>query len=288
MHYHPRTDLALEIAKTIAPNEENGFTHRTHKTRGIEVFSLSITREEGVRRFRRPKGQYVTLSFSEESIDALVEVLSEELAAMLSPYGKIERLLAVGLGNSSITADAIGPETVEMLTVTGHLEAQDGHPKLFAIAPSIIGKTGLESFTLIEAAKNASRATHVIVIDALAAESTARLYRTVQLANSGITPGSGVGNHRKAISEETLGVPVIAVGVPSVVSSSTLVFRTLEAAGLSALTDEVKDTLQKHEPFFVTPPDADRLTTMIAAVLANAIHTALLPKGEDREARNPT
>ena len=255
---------------------EEGFHHRANSENGIDIFALSITSPEGSKRFSRPIGDYLTLSFTEETIGALTDVLAKKLRELLvQTHTPVRRVLIVGLGNAAVTADAIGPETVDAIRVTGKLSDTDPCPSVFAIAPGVIGKTGIESFTLIQGARNATDATHIICIDALAAESTARLYHTLQLTTSGIVPGSGVGNHRLAISQDTLGVPVIAIGVPSVVSSATLVFRTLEAVGLGALNETIEETLRENEPYFVTPPDADRLNSLLSHVIASAIEDAI-------------
>ena len=263
-----RTDLAIEHKSLSKPCQSEDYCYTQTTENGVKCEVVTITNAAGEKLLGRPIGEYVTLTFSDDSLPALSEVLAHHVKRMIKDRGA--RILAVGLGNREITADAIGPRAIEGLIVTGHLENTDG--KLFAIAPSVLGKTGIESLALIQSAKEASKATLAIVIDALAAKSTSRLYQTVQIGNTGIVPGSGVGNHRHAICEKTLGIPVIAIGVPTVVSTATLLCDTLENAGLSHLFDTLEDTLNEMEPFFVTPPDADVHTDLLATVIAGAIN----------------
>ena len=264
-----RTDLAIEHRSLGEIHSGKGFTHSETNEGGIRTDVVKILSPIGEATLEKPIGEYVTLSFTDELHDRLVPVIASHLRHLLPK--PCNRLLTVGLGNREITADAIGPFAVDGLTVTGHLN-EDG-TKRFALCPSVLGKTGIESFTLIKSALTAANADAVIVIDALAAQSLARLYRTVQLGNTGIVPGSGVGNHRHAINEKKLGVPVIALGVPTVVSSATLFCDVLEKIGRATLFDDLTDDLDKIEPYFVTPPNADVYTSRIAAILADAINT---------------
>jgi len=273
--YQVRTDLTVELARPLTPKKACGYSHTERSEKGIGIFSLSIHDRGGEKIFSRPIGDYITLSFDESTVSFLPDVAGPILTDLMKLSHTPMRLLLVGLGNAGITADAIGPETVARVSVTGHLGKEKHATELFAIAPSTSGNTGFESFTLIKAAVKASNATHVLAVDALAAESTERLYKTLQIATSGIVPGSGVGNHRHAISQKTLGIPVIAIGVPSVVSCATLVYRALEEAGFSSLSEAVINKLKEQEPFFVTPPDADRLTHTVSQAIADTVMTLI-------------
>ena len=270
MKFSPRTDLAIEHETIRSNKPASGFLHKRRSENGIEADCVTVLDKRGEKALDRPIGRYVTFTFNTPENESLSSALTAELKRMLDKNGK--RLLCVGLGNRAITADAIGPMTVDRLEITGHLENENGN-RLFAIAPGVLGKTGIEGFTLIKAACEAANATALLCIDALAAQSTKRLYQTVQLGTSGIVPGSGIGNHRHALTEDTLGVPVIAIGVPTVVSSATLLFDTLTALDLSPLVPPLEKALSESEPFFVTPPDADSQSEALAGVIASAINS---------------
>ena len=254
MSDYTRTDLAVEAAGFISESKTEDYRH--HRSRENNVFrdTVEILSDRGAKALAREMGTYVTFSFA-QSLRNLI--------------GEKRRILTVGLGNRDITADAIGPITVGKLTVNGHLDTET--TKHFAISPDVLGKTGIESYVLIKAAVICAKADAVIVVDALAARDAARLYHTVQIGTCGIIPGSGVGNHRHALTEATLGVPVIAIGVPTIVSSATLLYNTLEKANLLEYQDTLKQALLEIEPFFVTPPDADVDTELLADAIAKAI-----------------
>ena len=191
-----------------------------------------------------------------------------------------ERILIAGLGNRHITADALGDEVVGMITVTRHVKANRelfgllGGREISAIAPGVLGETGIETAKLVAGAVRAAKPQIVVAVDALAARSTDRLATTVQLGSSGISPGSGIGGRRLAINEETLGVPVIALGVPTVVDSSTLVTDALEKAGMTGITEELRHVLESGRSFFVTPKETDTIIKELAELSARAITLA--------------
>ena len=186
-----------------------------------------------------------------------------------------------GLGNRYIASDAIGPLAVRDITVTRHIKELDpalfgslGSATVSAIAPGVIGQTGIEAVEIIRgAAENVSPGL-IIAIDALAAKSIDRLAVTVQLSDTGIAPGSGIGNARKAIDRATLGIPVISVGVPTVVDSSTLIYDMLNLAGADDIPDCVKNALDNGRSFFVTLKDADSASRENAKLIARAINLA--------------
>ena len=266
MSDYTRTDLAVEAAGFISDYKTEDYRH--HRSRENNVFrdTVEILSDRGAKALAREMGTYVTFSFTRDDIPALHKEIAQSLRTLI---GEKRRILTVGLGNRDITADAIGPITVGKLTVNGHLDTET--TKHFAISPDVLGKTGIESYVLIKAAVISAKADAVIAVDALAARDAARLYHTVQIGTSGIIPGSGVGNHRHALTEATLGVPVIAIGVPTIVSSATLLYNTLEKANLLEYQDALKQALLEIEPFFVTPPDADIDTELLADAIAKAI-----------------
>ncbi len=191
-------------------------------------------------------------------------------------------VLAVGLGNRKMTADAVGPSTVDQITVTRHLASMDRplfeslrHRSVAAITPGVLGDTGMESAETVKAVVRQLKPRAIIAVDALAARSTERLATTVQLCDKGIHPGSGVGNDRPGLNEESLGVPVIAVGVPMVVDSSTLVYDVLENAGITELPAALRRVLENGKSFFVSIKEADAAVKTLSEILSEALDEAL-------------
>ena len=194
-------------------------------------------------------------------------------------------VLLVGLGNASLTADAVGPFAVRRLNATAHLQTEDpalysqlGCSAVFILTPGVLGQSGMEAGRIVHSVVNAVRPDLVIAIDALAARDLERLATTIQLSDAGIVPGSGVGNHRCGLTEETLGVPVLALGVPTVVSSSTLVWHTLAKAGIQTVGEPLESALQQGRDFFVSLKECDLVVEEIAKVLSRAFSLAFLGK----------
>lgn len=285
-----RTDLALERKEYIDRHSLDGIISRKKTVDGITVDTITVTNSEGERTLGKPIGTYITVEtvpFTNNSdlFSPSLYVLRDELKSLL-PEDK-GCVLVAGLGNEDITPDALGPRCISLLFATRHIPdelARDiGLSSLRPVAgivPGVLGKTGMESSEIISGIVKKIEPSAVIVIDALAARSTERLGRTVQLCDTGISPGSGVGNHRQKINEETLGVPVIAIGVPTVVDGRTLAFDILEKAGVDEKTiknSDIKDTMM------VTPKEIDALIERASRLIAMAINTALHPdmEGED-------
>lgn len=285
-----RTDLACE-AEATHDKGKRGTEYDEKNADGFKVATLRVLDAEGERVAAKPKGTYVTVftelicDIGEERLSALASLLANEIGALAkkalghSPAS----VLVAGLGNREITADRIGPMTVDRLTVTRHIEAHD--KKLFdslcrtpvcAIAPGVLGQTGVETAELLRGICDRARPELVIAIDALAARSTARLGATVQISDSGISPGSGIGNRRSAVDKATLGVPVLAVGVPTVVNSATLVYDALQSAGYGEIDDRIERVLRAGESFFVSPRQSDRISDSVSILLANALDTLFL------------
>ena len=192
-------------------------------------------------------------------------------------------VFVTGLGNAELTADALGPDTVSKLTATRHLREHElplyreiGCSALSAFAPGVLGQTGIETLELLRGAVRSVKPDLVVAVDALAARSCKRLASTVQLSDAGIVPGSGVGNHRTAITADTLGVPVIALGVPMVVDSSTLVYDALQEAHIDDISDSLREVLENGRSFFVSPKESDVITRQVSELLARAISMAFV------------
>ena len=279
--FQKRTDLALEaqeLWKESAKETTNLSGVRARETRreGCTVTRVEILDGRGAAALGKPEGCYISLDLRELPRDSggfsrAVEALAGELALLLPEEGE---LLAVGLGNRAMTPDALGPLALEHLLVTRHLRAAppfDGFRPVAACAAGVLGRTGMESAETVEALVGRLRPAAVLVIDALAARRQKRLCATVQLSDSGIVPGSGVGNHRHPLNRETLGVPVIALGVPTVIDGATLAADLLESAGEEA--DEA--LLRRAGAVTVTPRDIDAQVRDLAKVIGYGINRAV-------------
>lgn len=188
-----------------------------------------------------------------------------------------------GLGNRFITPDSIGPRTADLVTVTNHARGEAhlfsllGCARVSAFSPGVLGQTGFEAASLITEAAKAADADAILAVDALAARSTARLAATIQISDTGIRPGSGIGNCRTAITREKVGIPVIALGVPTVVDSATLVWDALEQAGIRDPSRELRQVLDNDRSFIVSPKESDVIADTVAELLSGAINRALTP-----------
>lgn len=270
-----RTDLAVEMVDEDASSLPKGIKRKLRKSSACSVTEIIVADDSAGRRIGKPKGRYITvetdrLSASPRDFDEQVENIAAEIASL---KGDGNTALVVGLGNSDITPDALGPLVISQIIATRHLreELPEGHGlkqlnAVSAIAPGVLGQTGIEAAEVVKSLCSAVSPDCVIVIDALACSDISRLGTTIQLSNSGISPGSGVQNRRKEFSEATLGVPVIAVGVPTVVDMHTIV---------ENITGSPPD---KHLPnMMVTPRDVDKLIERTARLLAYSINKAVQP-----------
>lgn len=279
-----RTDLAVEAIenhKTAAALPHVRQSDRTLE--GFAVHEVRILSEDAAREIGKPQGRYLTLELDalirreEDAFPRACKALSTLLRELL-PRPNDGPVLIAGLGNRMITPDAIGPQTADHIIATRHLVAQS--PAIFAdwrpvsaLAPGVLGQTGVETGEVICGVLDRVRPAAVIAVDALAAGRLSRLLRTVQLADTGITPGAGVGNARAALNEETLGVPVIAVGVPTVVDGATLAHEISSQLGQPAC--EALDDLS--QPVMITTRDIDREVADISRMIGYAVNMALHP-----------
>ncbi len=257
------------------PDEETeGIKFYRYENEDCKATVIEIFSEEGEKAMGKPMGKYITLemeAFPDSSTicDGRLEMLKCAIEELLTTDGTV---LVAGLGNSDITPDAIGPLCAKSVLATRHIP-QETKTELklpllrdvSVISTEVMGKTGIETGELISGVCEKISPSCVLVIDALAARSVSRLGTTVQLCNTGIEPGSGVGNRRKAINRETIGIPVIAIGIPTVVDAATLCY---DLTG-----QEIKT--QEYENLFVTPKDTDIITSGGARLLGTAINMAL-------------
>ncbi len=293
MKSYTRTDLACEkIGEAAFSAEDLKKICRQEQIDGFDVMRLTVEEEAHSSLLGKPKGTYVTVNcgsisyLGDEEREALVLLLAKEIRAMCRERcgREVDRdfsVLVAGLGNEEITADAIGPRAARRLTATRHLRQLDsklydtvGRCEISVLFTGVLGQTGMETVELVRGAVENVRPHLVLAMDALAARSSDRLAATVQLCDSGIAPGSGVGNERKAIDLETVGVPVISLGVPTVVESSTLVWDALERAGIHEVSEELRGVLENGKSFFVTPKESDMITERVSELLADAVDFA--------------
>lgn len=278
-----RTDLALEKEEFITKSENTGIKKRKKHTEKTEVTEIEIVSSDGERAIGKPKGRYITVEMSEFSYDS--EILDDRLKSLtaeikrLLPDGE-GTVLVAGIGNENITPDALGPLCAKSIFSTRHIDNKLAyeigfkslHP-VCTLATGVLGQTGIETGEIIKSVVSSVSPRAVILVDALAAASLSRLGRTVQITDTGITPGSGVGNSRAEISEKTLGVPVIAIGVPTVVDAVTLAKDITENA-------EVADIAENAKNMMVTPREIDVMVKRAAKLIALSVNCALQPEIE--------
>ncbi len=277
---NPRTDLALEVHET-APSPYPGVDCEELSLESAKITRIQVMNQQGSQAIGKPIGNYITIEvppFSDETAadDTRRSAITVELKRMLPQEGAI---LIAGLGNDRITPDALGPQTVERLLATRHISKELSQSlglgelrPVSVIAPGVLGKTGIETAELIKGVVDQVSPAAVIVIDALASRRLSRLGCTVQLCDAGIIPGSGVGNQRQEINQHTLGVPVVALGVPTVVDVVTL------ANDLLTQNDSETPSLpQESSHMMVTPREIDTVIAHAADLVALSINCALHP-----------
>jgi len=313
--YSIRTDLAMEQKERFeADNVEiQGVTleETYNEEKEIRVTTVRIESENGARMMKKPVGTYVTVEapnlsvpdeeYHSEIAEELAKYLCEFVKNTLREYIQDPSILVVGLGNRKVTPDALGPYVADNLNITRHIVKEYGKYAMgkeqvnliSAIVPGVMGQTGMETVEIIKGVVNETKPDALIVVDALAARSSKRLNRTIQIADTGIHPGSGVGNHRNAITKETVGVPVIAIGVPTVVDAATIVNDTMENLLMALETSEtlkgvgvvmqgysatekyelVKELISPNlNGLFVTPKDIDETVKRISFTISEALN----------------
>lgn len=274
-----RTDLAIEAA-TQGDKAIPGIKQESRQVEDIRLTRIVIENEQGEQALGRPRGTYITaelqpLSDDEENMEGKAKILGDELRSLLPESGVV---LVTGLGNQSVTPDALGPRSAGMVLATRHIEGEfarsTGLDKLRPAAvfvPGVLGQTGVESSEMVKGICDIVKPASVIVIDALAARSVERLGCTVQICDTGIAPGSGVGNNRMALNKETLGVPVIGLGVPTVVDARTV---AMELTGREEAGNQVTP---RGAEMMVTPREIDLIIKRASQLVAMTINAALQP-----------
>lgn len=282
-----RTDLALERREYIDKKTVDGVLSAKEEYDGVRVTRIEIINENGEKLLEKPKGKYITLEMAPFTgytccCGGQVQVLSEEIKRLLPKYGTV---LVAGLGNEKITPDALGPRAADYILASRHINGElakkiglEGLRSVAAVVPGVLGKTGIETAEILEGTVKKIKPSAVIAVDSLASRKLERLGATVQLADSGISPGSGIGNRRNAIDSSSLGVPVIAIGVPTVVDAATMTMDILESH------DSLRDEFKKHIAsssqgrMMVTPKEIDLVIERAAKFVAMGINLALQPQ----------
>ncbi len=297
--YRIRTDLALENGEKFQKDqvEISGVVIRRQEDpeREITTTLVKIESESGARAMGKPQGVYITLEAPNLAVpdEKMHREISEALAGHLGQLlpRKLDSVLAVGLGNREITPDALGPLATDHLRITRHIVREYGEralgeengPMVSALVPGVMAQTGMETLEILKGVVRETEPDAVLVIDALAARSIRRLNCTIQITDTGISPGSGVGNHRCGLNRETLGVPVIGIGIPTVVDAGTIVhdavanlLETLEDAEMEEFLSELVSPSLRS--MFVTPKDIDESIARLSLTLSRGINLALKRK----------
>ena len=313
--YQVRTDLALEAREKFENDnvEVKGVTVKEENPgRNMKVTKVIIETENGAKIMGKPRGSYITLEAPDmtDSDEDYHREISEELAKILKELMPIEKkelsVLIAGLGNREVTPDALGPRVVDNMMITRHIIRKFGkyafglkrNHQISSIVPGVMAQTGMETLEIIKGVLEETKPDYIIAVDALAARSAKRLNRTIQITDTGISPGSGVGNHRHALNKESMGIPVIAIGIPTVVDAATIVSDTMnnlvsameEARRLEDIGKSISqlEEAQKHElirellspnlnAMFVTPKDIDEAVKRLSFTISEGINMAFFP-----------
>lgn len=298
--YEVRTDLALEASESLKTREGhlNGVSVEEKNVPEVDavITKVQIETKNAAKRMGKPVGTYITMEvpgLAEDDTgfhDKISKLLAEQIRELLGQDEKLEEksIMIVGLGNRAVTADALGPKVIDHLSVTRHILNTYGKeayttavPSISAMEPGVMAKTGIETSEMVAGVVKNTNPDFLIVIDALAARSTKRLYTTIQISNTGISPGSGVGNHRNAINEEVMGVPVLAIGIPTVVDAATIVGDACEAWWHESLKEpgpfpeEVRKYFRDLKNMYVTTKEIDEIVECISYTVSEALNSAL-------------
>ncbi len=311
--FQVRTDLALETREKFKEDnvEIKGVRveEEYRREKEIKITTMVIETENGAKAMGKPKGTYITLEAAnmdsqDEDYHREISIELARIIKRLLPEGRNTfSVLVAGLGNREVTPDALGPRVVDNMMITRHVLKEFGKyafgeqevNSVSGIVPGVMAQTGMESQEIIRGVIEQTKPDVMIAIDALAARSTRRLSRTIQITDTGINPGSGVGNHRHGLSKDTVGIPVIAIGVPTVVDAATIVSDTMQtliqameehshlsalSTGLNALNDMEKYELIREllspqlNTMFVTPKDIDESVKRLSYTLSEGLNIA--------------
>lgn len=309
-----RTDLAIEATNYYKENNNeqlDGIEVIEKEEDGNAITIVKVLNKNGVEKIGKPIGSYITIEIPEFTAydGQLMDDSSKVLGTTLKSFLKVkkdDKILIVGLGNLKVTPDALGPKVAEKIMVTRHLEAvmpevmEESVISTATISPGVLGVTGIETYEIVKSIVDRIKPTLVICVDALASRKTERVNRTIQICNTGISPGSGIGNHRIMLNEESLGTKVIGIGVPTVVHASTVANDTIDlllddlitksSEGgefynmLKSVDKDEKSMLIEEilNPFLgdmiVTPKEVDLMIDSLSKIIANGINIAIQPE----------
>lgn len=298
--FKARTDLALEARESITDADSSlrgvKMEEEYDEETDIRITKVEITTKNGARAMGKPMGTYITIEVpgmlepDEGYHREISEAIAGQLIKIIPDSNEEQEILVVGLGNREVTADALGPHVVDNLFVTRHIVREYGKAAynkekmntVSGMEPGVMGKTGMEAAEIIRGVVEQTNPKVMVVIDALAARSTKRLNRTIQITNTGIHPGSGVGNNRNALTEETMGIPVIAIGVPTVVDAATIVLdafeKMLEGTGEAdkhEYLEECSNALSELHNMYVASKDIDAVIKRVGFTVSEGINIAL-------------
>lgn len=294
-----RTDLAMELSDHAG--KIPGVSIANWEESGVQITEVVIENDVAAKALGKASGRYLTLecegvrSRDPMAYTALSGILAEELMRLLPLDESNRPYLIVGLGNRMVTPDALGPKTVDNILVTRHLinelpgETDERLSSVCCLAPGVLGITGIETMENVRAVASIVKPKAVICIDALSARAVRRVGVSIQLSDTGIQPGSGVGNHRRAITKESLGVPVIAIGMPTVVYASTIARDALYSMSEGECDEETLDRIieslfeSEIGEMIVTPREIDDMIMDAAGLIARAINSALQDRLSESE-----
>ena len=276
------SDLVCEASFTECNHSDKDVEYEYANNRGFDITRTNVKTDKGRKASGIAIGKYSTLSFKsitslepQEKSDLAIAIADEILSYLPA---ECDDLMIAGLGNKYMTSDSIGPKTVSKLFITRHISIyrkelfdKMNTKRISALAPGVLSQTGIESAEIFSGMAKNVIPDAVIVIDSLCARATERLASTVQISNVGITPGAGIGNKRAKITEEVLGCPVISVGIPTIVSSATLVYDALQKSGNTTESEELDALLENGKSFYVTLNEIDEITDILSDILADSI-----------------
>lgn len=286
-----RTDMAVERRDLYRnanklEDEIRGVECEEEKVDDINITRVKITNSEGEQALQRRIGNYITIdikkihNITEDKENQIIETFSKELKAIIDKHVKPnEEILIVGLGNSFSTPDSLGAKVVQNIEITRHIKiylpnAIDRNTRsVSAITPGVLGTTGIETVEIVRGIVDNIKPKLVIAIDSLCSKNIDRINKSIQISDTGIVPGGGVGNRQAELSKDTLGVPVIGVGIPTVLDAATIVIDTLNACDVNISENEIVDKMKLNNfNFIVTPKEIDELIENMTAIVSEGIN----------------
>lgn len=289
-----RTDMAVErrdLYKNANKIEDEiqGIECEEEKSDDITITRVKITDKEGEKALNKKRGNYITIdvrrinNISVETEQNIINGITKELKTIIDMHvKKDEEILVVGLGNLYSTPDSLGSKVVQNIEITRHIKMylpnciDKNTRSISAVTPGVLGTTGIESLEIVKGIVDNVKPKLVIAIDSLCSKNIERINKSIQISDTGIVPGGGVGNAREELSEETLGVPVIALGIPTVLDAATIVINTLNLCDIVISEDEIIDKMNLNNfNFIVTPKEIDSLIENMSSIVSESINNSL-------------